>query len=96
MKTTKKLKKSIANLETAVDTIGTIEKEIKFALKSYYRDKIDGNKVFRLKTVYKFKQIALQVYLTVDNKAVIKNVVIFFSPTIIEDTIKQIDKQLNQ
>lgn len=95
MKTTQKLRKSIANLETALGTIDTIEKDVKTALKSYYKDKIDGRKEFRLKTVFAMKKLSMKIYFKVDGKAVIKECFVFYSDNIIEEAIEKIDKQLN-
>lgn len=96
MKTTQKLKKSIANLETALATIDTIEKDVKVALRANYKDKISGKKEFRVKTRYSLTKLSMMLYFKVDGKAVIKDAFIFYSPTIIEDAIATIDKQLNQ
>ncbi|APA65646.1 hypothetical protein [Maribacter sp. 1_2014MBL_MicDiv] len=96
MKTTHKLKKYIANLETALATIETVEKEVKTALRANYKNKVLGKKEFRVKTRYSFNQLSMMLYFKVDGKAVIKNAFVFYSPTIVEDAIATIDKQLNQ
>ncbi|QLG46031.1 hypothetical protein [Costertonia aggregata] len=94
MKTSNKLKRLVHDLNQLIGTIEIIESEIAHALKKYLTKNIEGKAKLRLKTVCKDDGLHLKVYLSIDNKSRLKNVIVPYSASIVEKVQEQIQKQL--
>jgi hypothetical protein len=94
MKSTFKIQNSILKLNEDIESIAEIENDIRFSLKTYYRNRVEGTRYFRLKTFISEGKLNLTIYFFLKHKRPIKPVTLVYSPTIVEDAIAEIDKKL--
>jgi hypothetical protein len=94
MKSTFKIQNAVLQLNEDVAAIAEIEKDIRFSLKTYYKNRVEGTRYFRLKTFLTDGKLYLTIYFFLKHKRQIKPVTIVYSSTIVEDAIADIDKKL--
>lgn len=94
MKSTFKIQNTIVKLNEDVAVIAKLEKDIRFCLKTYYKDRVEGTRYFGLKTFLLDGKLHLTIYLFFKHKRPMKSVTLLYSPTIVEDAIADIDKKL--
>ena len=95
MKSTFKIQNTISKLNEDLEVIAELEKDIRFCLRTYYKDRIEGKRFFRMKTFYLDSKLYLTIYLFIKHKRPIKPSTVPYTPTIVEDLIKDIDNKLN-
>jgi hypothetical protein len=84
MKSTFKIQNTISKLNEDLVVIAELEKDIRFCLRMYYKERIEGK-----------SKLYLTIYLFVKHKRPIKPSTVPYTPTIVEDLIMDIDSKLN-
>jgi hypothetical protein len=96
MKTPNKVKKLVYDLNELMPTVEIIESEVGHVIRRDLKKRVEGAIRLKLKTVFDHKTLYLKVFLYINNRSRLKNVIVPYNKSMAENIVEQINVQLGK